>query len=276
MRRARPLRRHVQQDWIVAIVDRLDANDGLLVGGTLGPYRVVAGPFPERTFEPGFYAWRRHFAFDDNLCMRRNRQSSKRAFDHFNWTPKHAADAIKLGHAEWKFRIGEKEQQRIAAESDDHRTGFPFLPVPLRNESALLPGTLPYAEQIALVHLHAIGPHIDIAGLRVTIDESIAGSDVAAAIALVRLQHGKAQQIDFIVTHDVLHDRAGLDLLGRNWLGMLDAVRGVLHDLHARRVGWKAERQTHANPRCGRNAQHPETLGVVLDLVEHQRWRLID
>src|SRR5438309_74769 len=51
VRRARPLRGHVHEDGVVAIVDRLDADHRLLVGGALGADGVVAGPFAERTFE---------------------------------------------------------------------------------------------------------------------------------------------------------------------------------------------------------------------------------
>src|SRR5438874_931492 len=83
--------------------------------------------------------------------------------------------------------------QRIAAEGCDHRTGLALSPVPFGDQATLLAGTLPHAEQIALVHLHPVGAHVDVASLRVAIDEGVARPDVASPIAPVRLQHRKPQ-----------------------------------------------------------------------------------
>ncbi len=276
VRRAGPLRRHVEEDRIVAVVDRLDADDRLLVGGALGADRVIAGPFAERAFEPRLDLGRRHLAFDDDLGMGRDRQPRERALDHLDRPAEHAAGAIELGHAERKFGVGEKEQQRIATERRHHRAGLALFPVTLCDQPALLARALPDAEQVALVHLHPVGAHVDVAGLRIAVDEAVAGADIASAIHAVRLQHRKLEQIDLVVAHDVLHHRAGRDLLGRDRPRVLDALRRVPHDLHPGRVGRQPERDRHAHARGSRYAEHAEAFRIALDLVEHQRRRLID
>ena len=84
VRRARPLRRHVQQDRVVAVVDRLDADDRLLVGVTLGTDRVIARPLAERSFHVRFGLGRRHLALDHDFGVRRDRQAGERSADHLD------------------------------------------------------------------------------------------------------------------------------------------------------------------------------------------------
>ncbi len=50
MRGTRPLRRHADDDRIVAVIDRLDPNHRLILAGAQRAARVVARPLTERPF----------------------------------------------------------------------------------------------------------------------------------------------------------------------------------------------------------------------------------
>src|SRR5262249_35038580 len=48
-----------RKNWIIAIIESLDTNDGL-VGGSMG---IVTGPLAEGTFDVHLFTRRRHFTF---------------------------------------------------------------------------------------------------------------------------------------------------------------------------------------------------------------------
>src|SRR5579883_1583996 len=143
--------------------------------------------------------------------MRRDRQPGERALNHLDRSPKHAAGAIELGNAEWKFGVRKEKQERIAPEGCNDRASLALPPISLGDQPPLLARALPNAEQVALMHLHPIGAHVDIATLGIAIDESVAGADVASAILPMRLQNRKLEQVDLVVAHDVGYHRAGCD-----------------------------------------------------------------
>ena len=80
--------RKAAQNRIVAKVERFDLNHrhGRLIT------RVVARPLSKRAF--GQEIVRRHFPFDGDLRIRRNGQTGKRPFHHFQRPAEHSAGII--------------------------------------------------------------------------------------------------------------------------------------------------------------------------------------
>ena len=208
--------------------------------------------------------------------MGRDRQAGDGSLDDLDRRSEHAAGAIELGDAERKLGVGQEKQQWISPEGRHHRAGFALFPVPLGDQAALLTRALPNAEQVAFVHLHPVGAHIDIAGLRIAIEKGAAGADIATTVLAMGFEHRKLEQIDLVVAHDVLHHRTGRNLPGRDRRRALEALRRKTHNLHLGGVGRQAERDRHAHARAGREAEHTEARRIAGDLVEHQGRRLVD
>ena len=122
------------------------------------------------------------------------------------------------------------------------------------------------------MHLNSIRSHVDVAGIRIAVDDGVAGADVAPAVTLVGTNGRELQQIDLVVAHYILHDRAGLYLFGWHTLCILNPSRGLADKLHGFQVSRQAKRQRSAHPRGDRQAENAKAFGISFDLVEHQRW----
>ena len=90
------------------------------------------------------------------------------------------------------------EQQRIAAKSRHHRTALSLLPILGANQPAILPRTHPQTQQIFLMELNPVGAGVNEAAIGIGIDQTIAGADVAPAVAVVETGRGEFQQIDLV------------------------------------------------------------------------------
>ncbi len=90
----------------------------------------------------------------------------------------------------------QSEQQRIAAKGRHYRAALALLPILGANQPAILPRTHPQTEQILLVQLNPVGAGVNEAAIGIGIDQTIAGADVAPAVAVVKTRRGKFQQID--------------------------------------------------------------------------------
>ena len=169
-----------------------------------------------------------------------------------------------------------KNKSGSPPEGRHHRAGLALLPVALGDQPALLAGALPDAEQIALVHLHPVGAHVDIAGSWIAIDEGVAGPDITPAVAAVGLLSTGNLSRSTSLAHDVLHHRTGRDLFGRN-RRRCSLWRAAWRTISILGVpGGSLERDRHAHARGGRNASERESPSDSLESVEHQRRRLID
>ena len=78
LHRARPQRRFVFQDRIVAMIDRFDSDDRLFVARAQGAAGIITWPFPKWPFGARIFRGRRHFAFDGDFGRRWNRQTGER------------------------------------------------------------------------------------------------------------------------------------------------------------------------------------------------------
>src|SRR5258706_8945685 len=65
--RARPQRRLIFENRIVAVIDGFDANDRLVLAGASRAAGVVTGPFAERSFGARIFPRWRDLAFDGNF-----------------------------------------------------------------------------------------------------------------------------------------------------------------------------------------------------------------
>src|SRR6266446_2372924 len=70
--------------------------------------------------------------------------------------------------------------------------------------AAVLAGRDVQAEYVGLVDHHAVGRRVDPADLGIARDYHVARPDVAAAVHLVPLRHGEAEQVDLLALPAVL------------------------------------------------------------------------
>ena len=68
------------------------------------------------------------------------------------------------------------------------------------------------------MQLNPVSAGVNEAAIGIGIDQTIAGADVAPAVAVVKTRRGKLQQIDLVALHDVFHQRRTFDLRGWNRL----------------------------------------------------------
>ena len=57
----------------------------------------------------------------------------------------------------------------------------------------MLARTHPQTHEIALVELHPVGAGVNKAAIGIGVDQTIAGADVTAAVAVVKTRRGKLQ-----------------------------------------------------------------------------------
>ena len=56
-----------------------------------------------------------------------------------------------------------------------------------------------------LMQLNPIGAGIDEAAVRIAVDHTIAGADITAAIAVMKMRRGEFAEIDFVALENVFH-----------------------------------------------------------------------
>src|SRR5262245_12279786 len=186
-----PQRRLVFDNGIVAMIHGVDPNDGLRLSRADGAAGVIAGPFTKGSLVARLFTGRRNFPFDGDLGMGRYRQSGDRAFDNIERSPTQSADKIQFRPAPGNFRVGGHESKRILAEGRDNRTALSPFPVATANDLTVLTRAHPQPQEVSLVKLHAVGSHVDVAALRILVDEHITGADIASAVGGMASKHGK-------------------------------------------------------------------------------------
>src|SRR5207244_1469554 len=98
----------------------------------------------------------------------------------------------------------------------DHGTALALFPVLRTNLPTLLARADPNAEQVGFMHLHPVRSHVDVACVRIGIDDHVSGSYVTSAVALVTAEHGKFEQVYIGAGHNVFSDRRTGHLFWRN------------------------------------------------------------
>ena len=124
---------------------------------------------------------------------------------------------------------------------------------------------------LLVLHHAAVGAEVDPALVRVLGHHQTSRADVASAVQLVDERHRELEQVDVLALEHVLHDRAGLDDAVRNRIVLRDLLAGGPHEIQVGVVEGQAQRQRHALERGVLGEQHPESLGVVLDVVIEHR-----
>ncbi len=66
---------------------------------------------------------------------------------------------------------------------------------------------------VLILNHDAIGADVDLAGVGIFCDHTATGSQIGSAIAVMPLWSGKFVEIDFVLGHLVLENRAAFDLL---------------------------------------------------------------
>ena len=122
-----------------------------------------------------------------------------------------------------------------------------------------------------VLHHAAVGAEVDPALVRVLGHHQAARADVASAVQLVDERHRKLEQVDVVALEDVLHHRPGVHHAVRDRVVLRDLRAGRPHQVQVRVVEGQAQRQRHALERGVLGEQHPEALGVILDLVVEHR-----
>src|SRR5438046_1432312 len=116
------------------MVDGLHLEDRLLARGR----GVVAGPLAERSLEP--LPIRVEEAFQGDLGVGRDRETSVAAGDALQRTPPHAANPIQLADARSHLEATGDEQQRVHAHHDNRRQRLASLETLVAVETAVLAG----------------------------------------------------------------------------------------------------------------------------------------
>src|SRR3989441_3230418 len=262
------VRRRRENDRVVAVVDGMDAEDGL---GALAR-RVIAGPLAEGSLDLALFGV--DPAFHQDLGVRGDREAGDRSLDDAIRRAAHPAGPVVLGRAVGDLGAGRQEKERIATRAEGERHAL-FAREPL---IAMLPAVLAgrdvEAEPRLVVDHHAVRAEVHPALVRIARDVEAAGAEVAAAVELVPLRSGEDQAIDLVAAEHVLEDRAVLHDLGGDRLDALaDTFLPRTDELVRRRVRVEAEGDRDAAERPEPVGEDAKTLLEALDLVEDCRLR---
>src|SRR6266478_7508263 len=99
-----------------------------------------------------------------------------------------------------------------------YRTAFALFPVLHANLSAILPRAHPQAQRFLVVKLHPIGAGVDVAAVRIAVDQPAPGSKVAPAVVFMKAQRRKFEKIDVVTLQYVFEERRYTDLSRRDGL----------------------------------------------------------
>src|SRR4029077_10814324 len=111
------------EDWIIAVIDVLHANNWLRPAGT----RIVNRPFTERSF--GLTIIGIHKTFDDDFGLSRKGKAGGLTFDDFDGRSFQTAGVVEFRNAVIDLVTRGHEKDRILTDADDDRAGFTFFEV---------------------------------------------------------------------------------------------------------------------------------------------------
>ena len=126
------------------------------------------------------------------------------------------------------------------------------------------------------MELNPVGAGVNEAAIGVGIDQTIAGADVAPAVAVVETGRGEFQQIDLVALHDVFHQRRTLDLRGWNSIARLHLARQQAHHFKLGFPRRNAEGQRGTFVVGESQADQAKSNWIVLDFIEQQHGPLIE
>src|SRR5262245_63182035 len=169
-------RRRAGNNRIVAMVERLDANERL---GTLRA-GLVARTLAERSF------WHRltgnDFAFDDDFGICRETQSGHRSLDHVDRLTDQTAGPIVFVDAERHSLRSRDVEQRMLAECHRHGKWLAGLHGFLIMNLAVLPGRDIQPDLVFVVQHDAIAADVLDAGFRIARHDEMSRAEVTAAV----------------------------------------------------------------------------------------------
>src|SRR5919106_1923573 len=234
----RPKRRRAGEDWIVSMVNALNANNGLR---TL--MRVVTGPLPEGTLMGRLFGERWNDAFDDDLRLGRRRQIGERQLNDV-----HRTAPIGTGH--FVFRSAKRRRRRcghpshgFAAEHDGNRRGLSHSPVAFDQDASMLHRVDPETEPVASLNHAAVDTDINPSLLRVADNDHVCGADVTPPVIGVPTGRRKTFKVNIIILLDALEQRSVLHNVCRNWHESLASVAPLAQQLQRMDIEWQIERQ---------------------------------
>ncbi len=121
------------------------------------------------------------------------------------------------------------------------------------------------------VRLNAIGAVIDPACVRVAHDDHARRTDEIAAVELVPFRGRNLLDIDVLAFVDIIQQRSAIDLDRRNRGLVFHVFAPVIDEAYLRRIHRQIERDIDARHRGQDIGQHPVTLVVARNVVEHDR-----
>src|SRR6266436_2733643 len=167
------------EDWIIAVVDVLDANNGLRPAGT----RVITRPFTERTFRLAII--RVHKPFDDDFSLSREGQAGGLTLDDFNGRSFQTTSVIEFRNAVVDLVTRDHEKDRILTDADNDRAGLTFLEVFRPLDGSMFPRGDVATHALFVLHHAAVGAEVDPSLFRISGDDETCGADKASAVQFV-------------------------------------------------------------------------------------------
>src|SRR5712692_7694596 len=167
------------EDRIVAMVDPLNADDGL------GPGRagVVTGPLAEGSFFHDVV--RLHEAFDDDFSLGRERKSGYLTLNDLDRAPLESAGVIELGDAVVDLVARDHEEDRVLTDGNDNRAGLSLLEPFTALNGAMLSRRDVERHTVLVVDHAPVGAEVHPTFFRIFRNDQTGGADETAAVELM-------------------------------------------------------------------------------------------